>query len=159
MDRKRTNSQRSTIVTDTKVEQQDTSSKILKLSLSNVSKLKSNTILFDAHPHENEETVLSILLRVKENDISIYYSDSLKAFNHINLLWKSFTNSEPICIVLLRIFHHLIVKCPVLEDCVKEMLFHFINNSKSIVGLHMTTIYSYHSYTDKYVVNLKHFNC
>lgn len=139
MERKRTSSQRSAIVTDTKVEQQSTPSKTLKLSLSNVSKLKSNTFLFDAHPNENQATVLSTLIRVTEDDISVYCSDSVKALNHINVLWKSFITSEPVCMVLLRIFRQLVVKCTVLEECVKDMLLHFISNSKS----HHLTIWSY----------------
>lgn len=130
MERKRTSSQRSTIVTDT--EQHDTVSKTLKLSLPTVSKLKSPTFLFDAHPNENEATVLSTLIRVTENDISVYCSESVKAFDHINALWKSFISSEPICIVLVRILCQLVVKCTVLEECVKEMLLHFITNSKSV---------------------------
>ena len=131
MERKRTSSQRSTIVTDTKVEEQDTASKTLKLSLSAVSKLKVNTFLFEAHPNENEATVLSTLIRVAENDISVYCNEPLKAFDHINVLWKSFTSSEPICTVLLRILCQLAVKCTTLEECVKEMLLHFITNSKT----------------------------
>ena len=130
MERKRANSQRSATVTDTKVEQQDTPSKVVKLSLSGVSKLKSNAILFDAHPHENQATVLPILIRVTENDISVYSSEPVKALNHINLLWKSFVNSEPVCMVLLRIFQQIVVTCPVLESCVKDMLLHFISNGK-----------------------------
>ena len=131
MERKRTSSQRSTIGTDTKVEQQDTASKTLKLSLHTVSKLKSSTFLFDAHPNENQATVLSTLIRVAENDISVYCSEPVKALDHINVLWKSFISSEPICMVLLRIVGQLVVKCTVLEDCVKEMLLYFITNSKS----------------------------
>ena len=130
MERKRTSSQRSTIVTDTKVEQQDTASKTLKLSLSTASKLKSNTFLFDAHPNENQAMVLSTLVRVTENDISIYCSEPVKALDHIYVLWKSFISSEPICMVLLRILCQLVVKCTALEDCVKDMLLHFITNSK-----------------------------
>ena len=132
MERKRTSSQRNTIVTDTNVEQQDTVSKTLKLSLSAVPKLKSNTFLFEAHPNENEATVLSTLIRVTENDISVYCSEPVKALDHINALWKSFISSEPICMVLLRILCQLVVKCTVLEECVKEMLLHFITNSKSV---------------------------
>lgn len=131
MERKRASSQRSVVVADTKAEQQDTPSKTLKLSLSTVSKLKSNTFLFDAHPHENQATVLSTLIRVTEDDISVYCSEPVKALNHINVLWKSFISSEPVCMVLLRIVRQLVVKCTVLEKCVKDMLLHFISNSKN----------------------------
>lgn len=135
MERKRTSSQRSAIITDTKVEQHETSSKVLKLSLSNISRIKPNTILFDVQPHDNQATVLATLIRVTENDISVYCSEPVKAFDHINLLWKSFINSEPICMVLLRIFRQLVVRCTVLEDCVKEMLLHFVSNSKALYHL------------------------
>ena len=131
MERKRAISERSTVVTDTNVEQQDTPSKTLKLSLSSVLKLKPNTFLFDAHPHENQAVVLATLVRVTEDNISVYCSEPMKALNHINLLWKSFVNSQPVCMVLMRIFHWLVVKCMVLEECVKDMLIHFISNSKS----------------------------
>ena len=131
MERKRTANQRSTVVTDTNVEQQDTPSKTLKLSLSSVSKLKPDTFLFDAHPHDNQAVVLSTLVRVMEDNISVYCSEPMKALNHINQLWKSFVNSEPVCLVLMRIFHWLVVKSTVMEECVKDMLIHFINNSKN----------------------------
>ena len=128
MERKRTSSQRTAVVTDTK---QDTPSKTLKLSLSAASKLKPNTFLFDAHPHENQTAaILAILIQVAENDISVYCSESVKALNHISLLWKSFIDNEPICMVLLRILRQLVVKCTILESCVKQMLLHFITNSK-----------------------------
>lgn len=136
MERKRTSSQRSTVVTDSKVEQQDTPSKTLKLTLSGASKLKSNLVLFDAHPNENQATVLAILVGVTEDNVSVYCSEPAKALNHINLLWKSFINSEPVCMVLMRIFHWLVVKCTVLEECVKDMLLHFISNSMSYMSHH-----------------------
>ena len=132
MERKRTSSQRSTIVTDRKAEQQDTASKTLKLSLSTDSKLKSNTILFDAHPHDNQEKIISILIRVTENDISEYCSEPVKALEHINALWKSFISCEAICVLLVRILCQIMVKCSILEDCVKDMLLHFITNSKNL---------------------------
>ena len=132
MERKRTSSQRSTIVTDRKAEQQDTASKTLKLSLSTDSKLKSNTFLFDAHPHDNQEKIISILIRVTENDISEYCSEAVKALEHINALWKSFISCEAICVLLVRILCQIMVKCSILEDCVKDMLLHFITNSKNL---------------------------
>ena len=132
MERKRTSSQRATIVTDTVEQQDNTPLKTLKLSLSTALRLKPNTFLFDAHPQENQATVLTKLIQVTENDISVYCSESVKALNHINLLWKNFINSEPVCMVLLRIFRQLVVKCTVLEVCVKEMLLHFITNSKAL---------------------------
>ena len=133
MERKRTSSQRSTIVTDTKAEQQDTASKVLKLSLSADSKLKSNTFLFDAHPHDNQETVLSILIRVTENNISGYCSEPVKALEQINVLWKSFISCEAICMLLARILCQIVVKCVILEDCVMNMLLHFITSSKNVL--------------------------
>lgn len=134
MERKRTSSQRSTIVTDTKVEQQNTSSKTLKLSLlSSASKLKPNTFLFDAHPDDNQEAVLYTLIKVTENDVSVYCSELVKSLNHINILWKSFINYEPVCMLLVRILRQIVLNCTMIEDSVKEILLHFMNSSKYCV--------------------------
>ena len=132
MDRKRTSSQRSAVVTDVK-SIDDHVSKTLKLSLSDPSGgHKPELFLFDAQPQGSAEVTLSTLLRVTEHNVHYYSSEPEKALNHISILWKSFSDNEPIPLVLLRIFRQIVLSGPSLDGCVKNMLLHFVDNSECL---------------------------
>jgi len=130
MDRKRTSSQRSTVVADVK-SSDDHISKTLKLSLSDPSGgHKTELFLFDAQPEGSLEVTLSTLLHITEHNVHHYCSEPEKALNHINLLWKSFSDNEPISLVLLRIFRQIVLSIPSPSDSFRNMLLHFVDNSE-----------------------------
>jgi len=138
MDRKRTSSQRSTIVTDVK-SSDDHTPKTLKLSLSGTH--KAELFLFDAQPEGNLEVTISTLLHVTEHNVHNYSSEPEKALNHINLLWKSFSDNEPISLVLLRIFRQIVLSIPSLSDSVRNMLQHFVDNGEFDVCAILECVY------------------
>jgi len=119
-------------VTDVK-SSDDHVSKTLKLSLADPSGWhKPELFLFDAQPQTSSEETLSTLLRVTQHNVHCYSSEPAKALNHVNLLWKSFSDSEPICLVLLRVFRQIVMLTTSLDDQVKDMLLHFVDNSECV---------------------------